>query len=44
MIPDGTKEQMDSFNNVMKISTSAKMQLEFQSVNDQIIFLKYYHY
>tara|TARA_B100000927_G_scaffold279455_1_gene263056 strand:- start:83 stop:820 length:738 start_codon:yes stop_codon:yes gene_type:complete len=36
MIPDGTKEQMDSFNNVMKISTSAKNAVRIQSTNDQI--------
>ena len=36
MIPDGTKEQMDAFNNVMKISTSAENAVRIQSANDQI--------
>ena len=36
MIPDGTKEQMNSFNNVMKVSTSAKNAVKIISANDQI--------
>lgn len=36
MIPEGTKEQMDSFNNIMKITTSAKNAAKISSVNDQI--------
>jgi len=36
MIPEGSKEQMDSFNNIMKITTSAKNAAKISSVNDQI--------
>ena len=36
MIPEGTKEQMDSFNNIMKVTTSAKNAAKISSVNDQI--------
>ena len=36
MIPEGSKEQMDSFNNIMKIATSAKNAAKISSVNDQI--------
>ena len=36
MIPEGTKEQMDSFNNIMKIATSAENAAKISRVNDQI--------
>jgi pimeloyl-ACP methyl ester carboxylesterase len=36
MIPEGSKEQMDSFNNIMKIATSAENAAKISSVNDQI--------
>ena len=36
MIPEGSKEQMDSFNNILKITTSAKNAAKISSVNDQI--------
>ena len=36
MIPEGSKEQMDAFNNVMKVATSAKNALRIQTTNDQI--------
>ena len=36
MIPEGSKEQMDSFNNIMKITTSAKNAAKISNVNDQI--------
>ena len=36
MIPEGTKEQMDSFNNIMKIATSAKNAAKISRINDQI--------
>ena len=36
MIPEGSKEQMDAFNNVMKVATSAKNAVRIQSTNDQI--------
>jgi pimeloyl-ACP methyl ester carboxylesterase len=36
MIPEGTKEQMDSFNNIMKVTTSAKNAARISMVNDQI--------
>jgi pimeloyl-ACP methyl ester carboxylesterase len=36
MIPEGSKEQMDSFNNIMKIATSAKNAAKISRVNDQI--------
>ena len=36
MIPEGSKEQMDSFNNFMKITTSDKNAAKISSVNDQI--------
>ena len=36
MIPEGSKGQMDAFNNVMKVATSAKNALRIQTTNDQI--------
>ena len=36
MIPEGNKEQMDSFNKIMKITTSAKNAARISMVNDQI--------
>ena len=36
MIPEGSKEQMDSFNNIMKIATSAENAAKISRVNDQI--------
>ncbi len=36
MIPEGSKEQMESFNNIMKITTSAKNAAKISNVNDYI--------
>ena len=36
MIPEGTKEQMDSFNKIMKITTSAKNAAKITNANDHI--------
>ena len=36
MIPEGSKEQMDTFNDIMKITTSAKNAAKISKVNDQI--------
>tara|TARA_E500000178_G_scaffold150141_1_gene149839 strand:- start:1421 stop:1744 length:324 start_codon:yes stop_codon:yes gene_type:complete len=36
MIPEGSKEQMDSFNKIMKITTSAKNAAKISNANDQI--------
>ena len=36
MIPEGTKDQMDSFNKIMKITTSGKNAAKISNVNDQI--------
>ena len=36
MIPEGSKEQMDSFNKIMKITTSAKNAAKITNANDHI--------
>ena len=36
MIPDASKEQMDTFNNICKIATSAKNAAKISLVNDNI--------